>query len=193
MGTERTAALRPNLKRSGGSRPHERFRLDGPSRRATALATIHASAGAVADRCFATHSAVSPRAGGRLHCPDDAQTEPREAELGRRAIASVAHRTTGSPRKGAPAPTDAGDRFDDSRHPPRTLASNGLRSPGTRALSERRGLRLGARFSRVAQLGSTRLRRRADTPRAYVEPEPANLGALPRVVQSAMTCLPESS
>ena len=35
--------------------------------------------------------------GGRLHCPDDAQTEPREAELGRRAIASVAHRTAGLP------------------------------------------------------------------------------------------------
>ena len=32
---------------------------------------------------------------------------------------------TGRPRKGAPAPTDADDRFDDSRHPRRTLASNG--------------------------------------------------------------------
>ena len=30
-----------------------------------------------------------------------------------------------SPRKGAPAPTDADDRFDDSRHPRETLASNG--------------------------------------------------------------------
>jgi hypothetical protein len=29
------------------------------------------------------------------------------------------------PRKGAPEPTDADDRFDDSRHPRRTLASNG--------------------------------------------------------------------
>ena len=29
------------------------------------------------------------------------------------------------PRKGAPAPTDADDRFDDSRQPHRTLASNG--------------------------------------------------------------------
>jgi len=29
------------------------------------------------------------------------------------------------PRKGAPAPTDADDRFDDSRHPRRTLPSNG--------------------------------------------------------------------
>ena len=34
-------------------------------------------------------------------------------------------RTSASPRKGASAPTDADDRFDDSRHPRRTLASNG--------------------------------------------------------------------
>jgi hypothetical protein len=32
------------------------------------------------------------------------------------------------PRKGAPEPTDADDRFDDSRHPRRTLASNGKQS-----------------------------------------------------------------
>ncbi len=41
-----------------------------------------------------------------------------------------------SPRKGAPAPTDADDRFDDSRHPRRTLASNGKQAyavwPGVR-------------------------------------------------------------
>jgi hypothetical protein len=36
--------------------------------------------------------------GGRVHCPDDAQIEPREAELGRGAVASVAQRTAGSPR-----------------------------------------------------------------------------------------------
>ena len=34
------------------------------------------------------------------------------------------------PRKGAPAPTDADDRFADSRHPHRTVASNGSRSSG---------------------------------------------------------------
>ena len=34
-------------------------------------------------------------------------------------------RASAMPRKGASAPTDADDRFDDSRHPHRTLASNG--------------------------------------------------------------------
>ena len=49
--------------------------------------------------CFATYSAVVPRAGGRLHGPDDAQVEPREVDVVRRAIASsVGHRTAGSPR-----------------------------------------------------------------------------------------------
>ena len=48
---------------------------------------------------FATHSAVLPWAGGRLHGPDDAQVEPREVAVGRRAIASVELLTTGSPRK----------------------------------------------------------------------------------------------
>ena len=47
---------------------------------------------------FATHSAVVPRAGGRLHGPDDAQVEPREVAVGRRAIAFVGLLTTGSPR-----------------------------------------------------------------------------------------------
>ena len=42
------------------------------------------------------------------------------------------------PRKGAPAPTDADDRFDDSRHPRRTLASNGCdrREPASRRSGE---------------------------------------------------------
>jgi len=47
------------------------------------------------------------------------------------------------PRKGAPAPTDADDRFDDSRHPRRTHASNGSRSSGARVSSERHGRRVG--------------------------------------------------
>jgi len=34
-----------------------------------------------------THSAVLPRAAGRLHGPDDAEVEPREVDVGRRAIA----------------------------------------------------------------------------------------------------------
>jgi hypothetical protein len=37
----------------------------------------------------------------------------------------VSARTIATPRKGASAPTDADDRFDDSRHRRRTLASNG--------------------------------------------------------------------
>ena len=54
-------------------------------------------------------------------------------------------RVCASPRKGASAPTDADDRFDDSRHPRRTLASNGrdtsagneaLTTVGTRAFWE---------------------------------------------------------
>ena len=50
------------------------------------------------DCWFATHSTVVPRAGGRLHGRDDAQVEPPEVDVGRRAIASVGHLTTGSPR-----------------------------------------------------------------------------------------------
>jgi len=39
------------------------------------------------DERFATHSAVRPRAAGRLHSPDDAQVESREVDVRRRAIA----------------------------------------------------------------------------------------------------------
>jgi len=48
---------------------------------------------------FATHSAVVPRAGGRLRGPDDAQVEPREVDLARRATASIGQRTAGLPRQ----------------------------------------------------------------------------------------------
>jgi hypothetical protein len=58
------------------------------------------------------------------------------------------------PRKGASARTGADDRFDDSCHLRRTLASQRIASSGTRALSERRGLRFGARFSRKARVGN---------------------------------------
>jgi len=61
---------------------------------------------------YATHSAVGPRAGGRLHGPDDAQVEPREVDVGRRAIASVGHLTTGSPRERWRRRRSADDRFD---------------------------------------------------------------------------------
>jgi hypothetical protein len=47
---------------------------------------------------FATHSAVVPGAGGRLHRPDDGQVEPREVAVGRRAIAFLGRLTIGSPR-----------------------------------------------------------------------------------------------
>jgi len=39
----------------------------------------------------ATHSPVVPWAGGRLHGPDDAQVEPREVAVGRRA---TSHRSS---------------------------------------------------------------------------------------------------
>ena len=47
-------------------------------------------------------SCVAAR-GGRLHSPDDAQVEPREADVRRRAAAFVGHRAAGSPRKATPA------------------------------------------------------------------------------------------
>ena len=51
-----------------------------------------------------------------------------------------------------------------------TFEINGSRTSAVRVSSERHRRRVRARFSRLAQLGSTRLRRRTDTPRAYVEP-----------------------
>ena len=47
---------------------------------------------------YATHSAVLPRTGGLLHRPDDAQAEPREADVGHGAAALVRHRAAGLPR-----------------------------------------------------------------------------------------------
>ena len=46
-------------------------------------------------RWFATHSAVSPRGGGRLRCPDDARAAPREAGVRRHAAALVGHLAAG--------------------------------------------------------------------------------------------------
>ena len=67
---------------------------------ATAMATRdHAGGRRLAMPC-APHSAVSQRAGGRLHCADDAQPEPRETGVRRRAAAFVGHRTAGSPHAG---------------------------------------------------------------------------------------------
>ena len=54
------------------------------------------------------------------------------------AFARGAERAIGTPRKGAPAPTDADDRFDDSRHPPqdaRLQRQAGVRHLGLAALA----------------------------------------------------------
>ena len=89
----------------------------------------------------------------RLLLPDDAHVEPREPDVARRAAPFVGRRAAGLPRKGAPAPTDADDRFDDSRHPRRTLASNGKRklAAGFRL----RVVRLAGFPSSGARLGQT--------------------------------------
>ena len=55
------------------------FAADAGSCRAIPMSTIQHSEGVSANLPFATHSPVGPRAGGRLHRPDDAQVEPREA------------------------------------------------------------------------------------------------------------------
>jgi hypothetical protein len=49
---------------------------------------------------MAKNSSPEPLAAcnGRLHCPDDAQAERREADVGRGAAAFVKRRTAGSPR-----------------------------------------------------------------------------------------------
>jgi len=113
------AARRSQPCLSPGARPadpHERraaapdwIRDPDSARRGSAACSISANASrrvgrkrspAHHDRRYrnATHSAVGPPAAGRLHCSDDAQVEPREVDVGRRAIASVGHLTTGSPR-----------------------------------------------------------------------------------------------
>jgi hypothetical protein len=87
------AAVAPTLHmhRVGSGRPSRQpggeFRCEsaGPRDR------IHLPTGAQADESYATHSAVVPGAGGRLHRPDDVQVGPREVAVGRRA---VAHRSS---------------------------------------------------------------------------------------------------
>jgi hypothetical protein len=93
--------------------------------------------------------------------------------------------TIAMPRKVASAPTDGDDSFDDSRHLRGTLASNPSRSLGTRALTERRRLRLGrsllAHCATRVHSPSPAYRYASCLCRAC---RPANLGALPRVVRS---------
>ncbi len=57
----------------------------------------------------------------------------------RLAFRGAAERACAMPRKGTPAPTDADDRFPDSRHLRRTLASNGEHQPAPRASREGAG------------------------------------------------------
>jgi hypothetical protein len=63
-------------------------------------ATKEASAGPSFGDSYATYSTVGPQTAGRLYAPDDAQVEPPEVDVGRRATASVGHLTTRSPREG---------------------------------------------------------------------------------------------
>ena len=73
------------------------------------------------------------------------------------------HGTRGSPRKDASARTDADGRFDDSRRPRRTVASNGSRSSAGRVSSERHRRRLGR--SLLAHCDHAQRRPRAYGPR----------------------------
>ena len=85
-----------------------------------------------ARRCFTMHSAVVPRAGGRLHRPDDAQVERREVDVERRAIASVRRLTTGSPRQRQPR--RARQTAASARLCVRPAARTGPRPPRYRSL-----------------------------------------------------------
>ena len=68
--------------------------------RAIAIATYQASAAvrAALSECHAL-SCLAAR-GGRLHRPENAEVEPREADVRRRAAAFVGHRAAGLPRRG---------------------------------------------------------------------------------------------
>ena len=79
------------------------------------------------------------------HPPDSESSAPDDCiHAGRNGLRSplrrrcdrelVGTRAIAMPRKGASAPTYADDRFDDSRHPRRTLASNGWDAPGVVAV-----------------------------------------------------------
>jgi hypothetical protein len=93
------------------------------------------------------------------------------------ASAHATHRSgmIAMPRKGAPAPTAANDRFDDSRHLRRTLASNGEHprvapSPeATAGAGPRRPRASRSHFAHCAT-GVHSPPPRTDTRRAYVEP-----------------------
>jgi len=134
----------------------------GPHRLGCALAqSVPPQRRRRAGYAYATHSAVGPWAGGRLHGRDDALLEPRGVDVGRHAIASVGHLTTGPPRmesRGIARPDDCIGRW-------RSLGPAGVarricvseersvRSPqGARSTTMRRPAR--ARFGRrISQAG----------------------------------------
>ena len=74
----------------------------------------------------------SCRARRRLHGPDDAQAELREVDVGRRAIASVEHLTTGSPRTRSSAPANADDSYREEAVVCAASARRPLYRPGGR-------------------------------------------------------------
>ena len=89
----------------------------------------------------------------RAHAPPcrrfpDRQSRPTPRGSWLRPRGGLARRPEGRclATDGAPAPTDADDRFDDSRYLPRTLASNG-RSSGAFWRIRHREPRIGARLS----------------------------------------------
>ena len=93
----------PTQERSSGGAGHVARRLPrspASTRARTGRARLLRLSRPLGPRCCnATRSAVVPWAAGRLHSPDDAQVEPREVNVGRRAIASVEHLATGSPHE----------------------------------------------------------------------------------------------
>lgn len=148
----------------------DRFRHPDPTELAIELATDRYFGAAGAGHYFATHSPVVPRAGGRLHGPDDAQAKPREVDGGRRAIASVGHRT-GSPRLRSRR-SDHRDAALDARRRP---GADDACLPSTYASTRRRHRRCGSprlllyrRRSHETQTSASGVIRMCDLERAGV-------------------------
>ena len=92
------------------------FTYPPPSHFSIATATEDASGDANATSVCHAPGRLAARGGG-LHSPDDAQTGPREADVGRRAVALVGHRAAGLPRSGSSGPVQLRDRFARSERP----------------------------------------------------------------------------